>query len=348
LVVHIGNNEWIIIDSCKQAGLEKPVPIEYLESLGVNPSNDVKLFVITHWHSDHIRGSAEVAKQCSSATICFAESLMKEEFFTLVDLFSGLSHPVLFDKETCATKEMASIIKTIKQRCENSDFKYTPYLLASADKRIYRCGDINLTSEIWALSPSSETLVESLREIANLISPSEKSELRRVIPKPTQNHNSIVLQLKFSNNLNLLLGADLEETKNPLTGWSCIVSSQNRPSGKSKIFKIPHHGSFNGHSDDVWQNMIDNNAVGILTSKLGGKGSPPKDGDLNRIKKYTPNVYLTSVPVSKKHKRNPTVEKTMKGVVTNRYALNGNIGQIQIRIENSNMQVNLKNPARKL
>jgi hypothetical protein len=348
LVVHIGNNEWIIIDSCKQAGLKNPVPLEYLQSLGVNPSSDVKLFVITHWHGDHIRGASEIAKQCTSATICFSESLMQEEFFTLVDLFSGLTHPVLVDRNTCATKEMASVIKTIKQRCDNKDLKISPYVLASADKRIYQCKHGNLTSEIWALSPSSETLVESLREIANLIPPTEEKGLRRVIPKPTKNNNSIVLHLQIKNDLNILLGSDLEETKNPLTGWSFIVNSSNRPPDKSKIFKIPHHGSKNGHSEDVWQDMVDQNAIGILTSKLGGKGSPPKNSDINRIKKYTPNVYLTSLPVSIKQKRDHTVEKTMKGVVKNRYSLNGDIGQIQIRIQNSEIEINLKNPARKL
>nr|CBX26753.1 unknown protein [uncultured Desulfobacterium sp.] len=36
----------------------------------------------------------------------------------------------------------------------------------------------------------------------------------------------------------------------------------------------------------------------------------------------------------------------MKGVVKNRVPLNGEIGQIQIRIAKSGIKINLKNPAR--
>ena len=51
------------------------------------------------------------------------------------------------------------------------------------------------------------------------------------------------------NDICLLLGGDLEETKHPATGWSTIVNSKRRPKRKAKIFKIPHHGSDSGHSD---------------------------------------------------------------------------------------------------
>jgi hypothetical protein len=44
-----------------------------------------------------------------------------------------------------------------------------------------------------------------------------------------------------------LLGADLEETGNPQTGWTPIVQSTARPGAMSQMFKVPHRGSENGH-----------------------------------------------------------------------------------------------------
>ena len=281
IVVHIGNNEWLIVDSCIDSESKKPAPIAYLERLGVDPSKDVKLFVVSHWHSDHIRGASKIAEQCSAATICFSGAFLTDEFCTLVDMYSGLDRPVFVDKDNCATIEMGSIIKLIRNRCEDKKNLVVPYDLATANKRIYKTEMDGLPSEIWSLSPSSESIVHSLQEIANLIPAPDEKIFRKVIPRPTQNHNSVVLYLKYEDN-NVLFGSDLEETKNPLTGWSFIVNSTNRPSEKSHIFKIPHHGSITGHSNDVWQKMVKNNSVGIVTTKIGGRGCIPKQSDIDR------------------------------------------------------------------
>jgi len=134
-----------------------------------------------------------------------------------------------------------------------------------------------------------------------------------------------------------------------LTGWSAIVNSPNRPIGKSDIFKVPHHGSENAHSDEVWETMVDKNALGILTSKIGGRSNIPKPSDIKRLKKYLPHLFCTSEPVTKKQKRDRTVEKTINSTVKNRVPLNGEIGQIQLRIDiNSGIAVRLKGPAKKL
>ena len=84
LVIHVGDNQWIIVDSCIDSSTKEPAPLGYLKQLGINPFDNVKLFIITHWHSDHIRGASEIAKKCAGATICFSEALLQEEFLTLV------------------------------------------------------------------------------------------------------------------------------------------------------------------------------------------------------------------------------------------------------------------------
>ena len=349
IVIHIGDNQWIIVDSCIDSSTKRAAPLNYLDQLGINPRDAVKLFIITHWHSDHIRGASTIAKECEVSTICFSEALLKEEFLVLVDCYSGLEHPVILDKENSGVREISSIIKTIKKRCEEKTEGFQPFNFASSDKRIYQNEQLPFKPQVWSLSPSSSALINSLAEIRTLIpTPSEK-EIRRVIPIPTKNHNAVVLLIKYGELVSVLLGSDLEETNDPLTGWSIIVDSPNRPKSKSLVFKIPHHGSKNGHSHKVWHEMVESESIGILTSKIGGRSSIPKESDIKRLKKYTSNLFSTLSPSTKLHKRDRIVEKTLKGVLKKRIPLNGIMGQIQIRIApDCNVQIGLKEPATKL
>jgi len=349
IVVHMGENQWIIIDSCIDSMTKTPAALHYLDQLGVNAADNVKLFVISHWHSDHIRGASEIARTCAAATICFSEALLKEEFFALIDCYAGLKNPVLVDRNRSGVCEIASIIKTIKGRCEKGVVSFQPFNLASADKRLYLNNQFSIKREIWSLSPSPSAVVNSLTEIRRLIPTPSDNEIRKVIPIPTKNDNAIVLFIKYGELVNILLGSDLEETTDPLTGWSVIVDSLNRPQSKSMLFKIPHHGSKNAHNHMVWDRMIESEPTAILTTKIGGISSIPKESDIKRLRKYTSNLFSTLDPRTKLPKRERTVEKTIKGVLKKRIPLGGTIGQIQIRIDlNSSLRIGLKAPATKL
>ena len=61
IVVHFGQGEWIIVDSCINDARE-PQALEYLRAIGVEPDEAVSLIVATHWHDDHIRGMAKVVE----------------------------------------------------------------------------------------------------------------------------------------------------------------------------------------------------------------------------------------------------------------------------------------------
>lgn len=345
IVAHLGNNQWIIVDSCLEYPTRRPSPLLYLESLGIKASEAVKLFVITHWHSDHIQGASEVAAQCKNATICFSEVFLKEDFLALVAAYSGLEDPVLVDRETSGTKEIASVIQLIKKRYEKfkeSSSSNEPLDTASANQVLFRA----LSNEIWALSPSSKSVIEGWNEIATLLEALPTEKVRRVIPAPHKNHNSVALLLKMEGIFDVLLGSDLEETRDLFTGWSAIVNSKKRPDSKAKIFKIPHHGSQNGHNHEVWKQMVSTNPIGVMTTKLGGQSSLPKDRDIKRLKEYTDFLCCAVEPKPKRQKRERLVEKSMKGVVKRRTPLNGEMGQIQIRAKNKDqININLKEPA---
>ena len=206
-----------------------------------------------------------------------------------------------------------------------------------------------IVSEVWALSPSSESIMNSLAKFVDYKNIAAESPVRRVIPEPDQNDNAAVLLIVVNGEPKILLGADLEETSSPRTGWSAIVQSQSRPQGKSQIFKIPHHGSANAHCPDVWERLLDHDAIGLLTSKVGGRADIPKNSDIKRLKDCTSNLFCTAPPLTKKLKYDQIVEKTIKGVMKKRRPLYGEMGHIQVRFNSSGVSsIGLKDPAKSL
>ena len=64
--VHVGDDEWLLIDSCKLAGTN--IPLSYLETIGVG-FDAVKAVVATHWDLDHVEGLAEIVAACPQALL---------------------------------------------------------------------------------------------------------------------------------------------------------------------------------------------------------------------------------------------------------------------------------------
>ena len=67
VVVHLGDSDWVVVDSCIDRQSGRPVALEYLRSLGVDVASQIKLVIATHWHDDHIRGIAEILHAAESA-----------------------------------------------------------------------------------------------------------------------------------------------------------------------------------------------------------------------------------------------------------------------------------------
>ena len=74
ILLHVGNNEWFIVDSCIDPISREPVSLSYLQQIGIDPSIAVKQVIVSHWHDDHYRGIAKVVEACSSADFICSES----------------------------------------------------------------------------------------------------------------------------------------------------------------------------------------------------------------------------------------------------------------------------------
>ena len=160
-----------------------------------------------------------------------------------------------------------------------------------------------------------------------------QGETKKGLVAQRPNNLAVVLWIKVGAH-SILLGSDLEETADPNTGWSVIVDSQIRPQEKAAVFKVPHHGSNNGHHPKVWDEMLVSDCWAILSPFVHGDTSLPKESDSNRICSLTDNAYITSMPRTKTMKfPNKMVEKTVKESVKKIRAIKGSEGQIRLRLE---------------
>src|SRR5215813_8685763 len=92
ILVHLGANRWLIVDSCTEVAGGKPAALEYLDRIGVDASTSVLYLVATHWHDDHVSGFAAQVERCKAARVHFTGAMTCEVILELIG--SDSSEPV--------------------------------------------------------------------------------------------------------------------------------------------------------------------------------------------------------------------------------------------------------------
>lgn len=334
IAIHVGGGSWILVDSCVTQDRVEPLSLKYLHEIGVDPSASVKKIVATHWHDDHVAGLGKLLTCCPSADLILSAAAATDEFLRLVGLFSGRS--LTFDKEKSGVRELGvcfNLFANEKRNAGNAQ-RRSP-TRAQCDLLLFS----NDTCEVVALSPSSETIENAQQEIYRLwesfcadAQPGKNGRLpRRGIPCPERNLNAIVLWVRFGSH-RVLLGSDLEVINESQQGWNGVLQSQHLPDGKASAFKIPHHGSPNGHCEAIWDELVEQETISMLTAYNRGKTPRPDKTDIERISKKTSRLYYTSLPSKTSNKYNRTVEKTLVGIAKRRTSLTPRMGHIRLRI----------------
>lgn len=326
VVIHLGHNEWIIVDSCQNLATKKPIPLEYLERIQVPPTTAVKLVLATHWHDDHIRGLASVFRACQTARFACSAAMGKEEFHTLVAAMTERS--MMTNTGVSEFTEIFNILKT--RKANNSTL--APQV-AIEDRRLWHYApDVNTRrplTELWSLSPSDATVAIALTNLATL-APKVGSPKRR-IPDLRPNHASVVLLVSIGQ-LHILLGADLENTVDAGRGWTAILNNPRRPQGKASIFKIPHHGSKTADDPRVWATMLQPQPFALLTPFVRANRTLPTRPDVARICAYTNNAYsTTSLRPPRLPRRPKMVERTIEEIVKRIQPVPSSLGQLRLR-----------------
>ena len=292
ILMHLGNRNWIIIDSCLNEE-ESPVALSFLKNLGVNVACEVKLVVATHWHTDHTMGLFQTLSECKKAEFVVSETLKDDNFKAFLKVHnsnSNSSEPTNSDIEV-----LRCFNEVIYNRGKSPKFAKQGQEIWFASK-----GELkhNKPVQILALSPSDFQLNEFLLKIGNQMDFMKSKFNTSPVKKKAislDNENDIsIATLVTIGDFSILLGADVEMSNNPTYGWKNIVNNYKRRKPKSNILKVPHHGSKSGHSEEMWEFLLKKNPISILTPWNVAGRSLPTLQDIKRVKSRSDSTYITS------------------------------------------------------
>lgn len=325
IVIHLGEGKWMIVDSCQPASYEKPVAIQYLEGLGLDPAVCVVAIVITHFHSDHIKGMDSIVEQCRKADVWISDALCVKESISFV-----LAHSIdemITDKDMQTTKEATKILRSF----DANDISIRRAIEA---RPIYMSG----TTKVTALSPSDAAVNQSQLDFAKAFE-ELGTGYKKLAKKLCPNKCAVVLLIEYEESA-VLLGADMEISDSVNLGWEAVVSCKERPQRKARIFKVAHHGSITGHYDPVYDLMLEEKPTSLLTTM--DTHSLPLERDVERICSRASDVYCATQPKFKLPKRDKVVQNALDQFVKSRKVVGKGVGHIQLRLDsNGQKRVNL-------
>lgn len=298
IVIHPGDDQWMVVDCCIHSESGRPAALWYLNEIGVWPTK-VQLILASHWHDDHIRGMADLVASCPNAGFFCSAALTRSEFQKVAIQFNRGPSAV-----GSGLHEIQKTFSILQSRGELPQY-------AMHDMILWRSTSSGAEpQELASLSPSNAEYHRFLKSMAGMwVATSSKTKFR--FPSPSPNELSVAAWLKMAS-AQVLLGADLEEHGPADRGWSAVLASPTRPPGCASLFKIAHHGSITGHHDGVWAEMLDPDPIAVLTPWNRG-GKLPTDDDVERIVSLTPHAYSTSTFSPKKIKTGVSaVDRTLR------------------------------------
>ncbi len=322
IVTHIGVNKWIVVDSCIDTATGEPASIKYLSDLRVDPGAVVRV-VATHWHDDHIRGMARQIEVFRNARFCTSPALTRQEFLATIISYNS-RHGIVVGS---GASEMCKVLDLLRVRADTTTpmraFPGRSILTVPAAESGH-----GTECRVITLSPSDKQFERFLLDLGKM-APAPHAAKKR-IPDQDPNDLSVAILISIGDQA-VLLGADLEESGDHELGWSAVVRMEGRPQNAASIFKLPHHGSNNGHCQEVWEQMVVPNPIAVLTPWNKNKRLPTSD-DVARILRHTHSAFLTSFRRSVPARQRPyAVQKQIRETVGRLRAAQENMGYVRIR-----------------
>lgn len=319
IVIKIGIDSWIIVDSCINPKTKSPLAIEYLKGINVDLKK-VILVICTHWHNDHIKGLTSTLDYCTNAEFCFSQVHDLQKFLFLLELDYSKSSK----GSISSTSEFAGCLELINKRG-------TYYSTAKSNLTLCSFKENGVEFNLFALSPSQKICNDFDTEISQLIT-EFGSRNTAIINKPP-NDKSIALLLKFSNE-RVVLGADLEIGRSDQEGWKNIVNhSKVIDEHKANLYKIPHHGSYNGYLSEIFDVLVNNEGI-LKITPYKNSGLPTAEM-LDTYSSHSENIFLTSQNIvsSKAKKRDNSISMMIAKSVKKISEIKFNHGLIRSRID---------------
>ncbi|MCA1789509.1 MAG: hypothetical protein LC667_06530, partial [Thioalkalivibrio sp.] len=229
---------------------------------------------------DHTRGLSEVLRACTSAELVVAAALKTDEFAMLAATYRGG-----VDVEYSGIAELSAIWDQVVSHGRLPRFAMADMQLLDATV----CGHHKVS--VHALSPSHGAMADALHGFSRLV-PVEGTALTSIL-RPPKNPSSVVLRIAIGG-ICVLLGGDLEVERDVTKGWSAILDSSALELQKAEVFKVPHHGSKNAHSDRVWRELLHPQPIALVTPYRASH--LPTDDDQLRLAGMTHRAYLSAPP----------------------------------------------------
>ena len=79
LAIHLGDSEWMAVDSFVDSQTGRPVVLDYLERLGLVPQTCLRYIAVTHWHDDHTSGTSTLLDSAPNARVGISAALNTRE-----------------------------------------------------------------------------------------------------------------------------------------------------------------------------------------------------------------------------------------------------------------------------
>jgi len=220
---------------------------------------------------------SSVLAACRSAAFACSAALGRDELLQAV----GRLPPERGGRLTSGVKEMRQVLELLGTGGGRPAAAW-----AIQDRLLHRrTGHVD--SEVLVLAPSDEVLGAAYRSVARLL----EQGLEGRVPKPERNLGAVVLWVEVGD-ATMLLGSDLQES--PRGGWTAVLGCRQRIDRRSEIFKVPHHGSKNGHLASVWTQILVDRPEAVVCPHWNGGTILPGGDDLARLCQLA-NVHLTAV-----------------------------------------------------
>lgn len=323
IAVHLGHNEWIIIDSCLYARGREPAALEYLTLIGVDVASDVKLVLATHFHDDHIRGLARTVMEADAASFACSNALACVEFFELI----AANRKLKYVDASSGLQELYDVFEELDRRRAN-DSTTGPDIWAQAGSELYSRQEPDGVV-VKSVSPSASVVTDSRIQLAALLP--DVGEPKRRLGAENPNDYSVVVAV-VAPNATVLLGADLEVGQNDYRGWRAVVRDQGNNLAKACGFKVPHHGSKTSHHLPVWENLVHESADALLTPFTRQVRPLPTPDDIERIKGLARHVYCTNSQTTARPPKRKGVDRTIRQVTRSHWAAHATAGHVRFRV----------------
>lgn len=270
IAVHLGNDEWIVVDSFLgewDDGCEvEPAALGYLRALGYDdPGDVVSNVVLTHLHADHCEGIERLVTACSDATLWMPDALPRSRWDDVLNV-------VIAEAGATAKTKMHAIASAFRITKETGRFRL-----------IHSYSEIDVAhGKVHALSPVGRAAVS-----ARVDEDEDERDLAKLL---RENATSIVLWVQVGGAA-ALLGADMDNHQD--LGWpAMLVELRNKAElTDAGLVKIAHHGSEASQHREMFEAWT-NQPVGIIAPHRRARFDLPKLDKLGLLHDHTTSIWL--------------------------------------------------------